>query len=172
MIRTVLYPLTSVLGPLFNDWFAKQVRTNAALGLTLASSCNSRRAEVEADLLALRLLWAAGFDVKSAVKGVWGEGGVFDRIERKEREGMEMLQRHEREEEEKGSAGAGLGRIVNADAETSANDGDGDDGVSDSWLSRAGFLKTHPGTNERHRRIVEELRRWSEEAELTRAVTS
>ncbi|KAI5117558.1 hypothetical protein M0805_004471 [Coniferiporia weirii] len=146
LVRAVLYPLTAILGPTFNDWFGKQVRTNSALGLGVTSSCESRKAEVEADLVGLRILLGAGIDPRVA-RDVWGPDGLFARAERREEE------EREREEKERetgaqhgGSAGAGVG-------------GDASEG-DESWLDRNGFTRSHPVNEVRHRRIAEELERW------------
>lgn len=84
VIRTVLYPFTAVLGPAFNDWFGEKIRINSALGLRITSSCASRSAEIEADLLGLRILVGAGIDPRIALED-WADGGVFDRAEQRER---------------------------------------------------------------------------------------
>lgn len=153
--RTILYPLTAVFGPVFNDWFGRQVKVNAALGLTLASSCESRKAEIEADLLALRILQAAGFDPRAAID-VWGPDGLFQRVENRENEAREKEKAEREAAEMSRSAGSvsGFGRVGSQDSpEEDVDDGNG-------WLARGGFLKTHPATEERHLRIVEELARW------------
>ncbi len=130
VIRMFLYPLTSFLGPLFNDWFGEQIRVNSAFGLSLKASCESRKAETEADLLGLRILVGAGFDPRAALK-VWGEDGAFRRAERKE--AQQSAQQAE-------MAGGDVG--------------------GEGWFDRQGFTRTHPLTDARCLRIKEELEIW------------
>ena len=68
--------------------------------------------------------------------------------EREEREGSKGS--------EKGSSfgSGGFGRAGDQQQEAE-EEGDGN-----GWLARGGFLKTHPATEERYRRIVEELKSW------------
>ncbi|EJD01669.1 uncharacterized protein FOMMEDRAFT_158821 [Fomitiporia mediterranea MF3/22] len=80
LIRTAVYPLTAIFGPAFNDWFGELIRVNSALGLRVTSSCASRAAEFEADLVGLRILLGAGIDPRIALSK-WGVDGLFDRIE-------------------------------------------------------------------------------------------
>jgi len=130
LIRMFLYPLTSFLGPLFNDWFGEQIRVNSAFGLSLKASCESRKAETEADLLGLRILVGAGFDPRAALK-VWGEDGAFRRAERKE------------------------AQQIAQQAEMAGGDVSGE-----GWFERQGFTRTHPLTDARCLRIKEELELW------------
>lgn len=133
VIRAALYPLTAILGPAFNDWFGEQVRANSALGLKIKSSCTSRKAEFEADLLGLRILLGANIDPSIALD-VWGPQGLFANVE------ASQTETENRSEEDQY--------------------GGGDPFSAESWLDRNGFMLTHPPNDARYQRIKEELESW------------
>lgn len=58
VLRTLLYPLTAILGPFINDAVGRSLSEGAKGGFGLlgsaANSCESRKLESEADLVALR----------------------------------------------------------------------------------------------------------------------
>lgn len=58
VLRTLLYPVTAILGPFFNDALGKTFNEGAQAGFGFwahaANSCESRKLESEADLVALR----------------------------------------------------------------------------------------------------------------------
>ncbi|BGP48638.1 hypothetical protein JCM10450v2_004514 [Rhodotorula kratochvilovae] len=66
VLRTVLYPVTALLGPFINDALGRSLTEGAsggwgALGRAV-DSCESRKLESEADVVALRLLASSGID--------------------------------------------------------------------------------------------------------------
>lgn len=142
VIRTILYPLTAFMGPLFNDWFGEQVRVNSALGLSLKSNCESRKAETEADLLGLRILVGAGINPHAACD-LWSSNGVFYRWSLREAE-----------------------RLAADTVAASADDGD------ESWLAKNGFLSTHPMDDTRFHRIAMELQHWETLTDTSRAANA
>lgn len=56
--RTLLYPITAILGPFFNDAIGRSMTAGAMGGLgtlgELCNSCESRKLEEEADVVGLR----------------------------------------------------------------------------------------------------------------------
>jgi hypothetical protein len=58
VLRTLLYPVTAILGPFINDAVGRSLSEGAKGGFGLfgnaANSCESRKLESEADLVALR----------------------------------------------------------------------------------------------------------------------
>lgn len=58
VVRTLLYPVTMILGPFINDALGKSFNEGAKAGFGFfghaANSCESRKLESEADLVALR----------------------------------------------------------------------------------------------------------------------
>jgi Zn-dependent protease with chaperone function len=75
---------------------------------------------------------------------------MFHRVERREIEERErvMKEKEEQRKKDEESSGGIFGEQQEGQDE------------EDSWLARGGFLKTHPPSEERYRRIVEELRQW------------
>ncbi|GAA6017494.1 hypothetical protein JCM8202_005706 [Rhodotorula sphaerocarpa] len=71
VIRTVLYPVTAIFGPFLNDALGGVLNESARGGLGVigqaVNSCESRKLESEADVVALRLLSAAGIDPRVAL---------------------------------------------------------------------------------------------------------
>lgn len=71
VLRTLLYPVTAILGPFFNDALGKTFNEGAQAGFGFwahaANSCESRKLESEADLVALRLLAGSGIDPRHAL---------------------------------------------------------------------------------------------------------
>ncbi|GAA5925671.1 uncharacterized protein JCM15063_005086 [Sporobolomyces koalae] len=71
VLRTLLYPVTAILGPFINDAVGKSLSEGAKAGFGLfgnaANSCESRKLESEADLVALRLLAGSGIDPRFAL---------------------------------------------------------------------------------------------------------
>ncbi|GAA5863230.1 hypothetical protein JCM3774_000822 [Rhodotorula dairenensis] len=76
VVRTVLYPITAIFGPFLNDALGGLLNESARGGLGVVgqavNSCESRKLESEADLVALRLLAAAGIDPHFALS-FWEE---------------------------------------------------------------------------------------------------
>ncbi|GAA6060989.1 hypothetical protein JCM10212_000675 [Sporobolomyces blumeae] len=72
VVRTLLYPITAILGPFINDAVGRTLSEGAKGGFGIfgnaANSCESRKLESEADLVALRLLAGSGIDPRYALK--------------------------------------------------------------------------------------------------------
>ncbi|KAG8964268.1 hypothetical protein FRC03_002035 [Tulasnella sp. 419] len=66
-IRTVLYPLTFMVGPFVGDALDKTLRVSFEDVTRAGESCTSRKLEIEADIVSTRLLAIAGFDPRDAV---------------------------------------------------------------------------------------------------------
>ncbi|KAK4047154.1 hypothetical protein OIV83_005606 [Microbotryomycetes sp. JL201] len=66
LIRTFTFPFTAILGPFFNDAIGRTINEGASTSFGFfgraAHACESRKLEVEADLVALRILSNAGID--------------------------------------------------------------------------------------------------------------
>ncbi|BGP16664.1 hypothetical protein JCM10213_000420 [Rhodosporidiobolus nylandii] len=66
VLRTMLYPLTALLGPFLNDALGRSLNEAALDGFGVlgqaVNSCSSRKLEGEADRVALRLLASSGID--------------------------------------------------------------------------------------------------------------
>ncbi|KAM0791585.1 hypothetical protein ACM66B_006029 [Microbotryomycetes sp. NB124-2] len=71
MIRTFTFPFTAILGPFFNDAIGKTINEGTSSGFGFfgraAHACESRKLEVEADLVALRILSHAGIDPRASL---------------------------------------------------------------------------------------------------------
>ena len=129
--------MTAFLGPEFNDWFGSLIRVNSKLGLHITNNCNKRQSEREADLLALRILANAGIDPR-VMRDLFSEGGLYDRIEKRERQdNCEVVQTEDAPNDA-------------ASWERSA------------WLAKNGYFDTHPSNEERRKIIEDELERWME----------
>ncbi|GAA5857879.1 hypothetical protein JCM1840_000949 [Sporobolomyces johnsonii] len=72
VLRTLLYPLTALLGPFINDALGRSLNEGAQGGFGCighaVNSCESRRLESEADVVALRLLAGSGIDPRFALE--------------------------------------------------------------------------------------------------------
>ncbi|KAK4048246.1 hypothetical protein OIO90_005865 [Microbotryomycetes sp. JL221] len=66
LVRTFTFPFTALLGPFFNDALGKTINEGTQSGLGFfsqaAHACESRKLELEADVVALRILSHAGID--------------------------------------------------------------------------------------------------------------
>ena len=129
--------MTAFLGPAFNDWFGSQISANSRLGLRVTNSCNLRRTELEADLLALRILAGADIDPR-VLSDILSKGGLFDRIDLKEQKELERLKLEESKDERS------------------------DISEGELWLWKNGFMDTHPVNKERWKTVMDELERWIE----------
>lgn len=60
VLRTLVYPITALLGPFVNDALGRSMNEGASAGFGVVgqvfNSCSSRTLEIEADLVALRLV--------------------------------------------------------------------------------------------------------------------
>ncbi|GAA5969907.1 hypothetical protein JCM21900_004189 [Sporobolomyces salmonicolor] len=72
VLRTLLYPVTALLGPFINDALGRSLNEGAQGGFgcvgNAVNSCESRRLESEADVVALRLLAGSGIDPRFALE--------------------------------------------------------------------------------------------------------
>ncbi|BGP25053.1 metalloendopeptidase [Rhodotorula toruloides] len=71
VLRTILYPVTAILGPFINDALGGALNEGARGGLGVlgqaVNSCESRKLESEADVIALRMLATSGIDPHCAL---------------------------------------------------------------------------------------------------------
>lgn len=67
IVRTVLFPITALLGPIVNDAIGALSRTGLPELSQLGSNCSNQRLEIEADLVGLR--WVASFGDLPATLG-------------------------------------------------------------------------------------------------------
>ncbi|GAA5833223.1 hypothetical protein JCM9279_001461 [Rhodotorula babjevae] len=71
VLRTFLYPVTALLGPFINDALGRSLSEGAQGGFGVlaeaVNSCESRKLESEADVVALRLLATSGIDPHCAL---------------------------------------------------------------------------------------------------------
>ncbi|KAJ8294321.1 hypothetical protein OF846_002858 [Rhodotorula toruloides] len=71
VLRTILYPVTAILGPFINDALGGALNEGARGGLGVlgqaVNSCESRKLESEADVVALRMLATSGIDPHCAL---------------------------------------------------------------------------------------------------------
>lgn len=69
---------------------------------------------------------------------VWAEGGLFDRIERREQKELKELR--------------------------NSGSGSSDGGIweSEMWLAKNGFMDSHPVNEKRRKDVAEELENWAE----------
>ncbi|GAA5897964.1 hypothetical protein JCM8208_003204 [Rhodotorula glutinis] len=71
VLRTFLYPVTALLGPFINDALGRSLSEGAQGGFGVlaeaVNSCESRKLESEADVVALRLLASSGIDPHCAL---------------------------------------------------------------------------------------------------------
>lgn len=131
--QMALYPITRIFGPVLSDWLCKQISAKSESWLSLEADWESRIAETEADLLDMRILVAARFDPRVSLR-VWGDEGVFHRIERKQAAGTKRPPEDE---------------VLEV-------------GDEKSWLDRNVLVRNHPLSDRRYLRIKEELNRWQE----------
>ncbi|KAH0833342.1 hypothetical protein J3R83DRAFT_12411 [Lanmaoa asiatica] len=68
MARTLLFPVTMLFGPFFNDGIAQLGKVGSGHLAELGEYCTSVKQEIEADIVSARLLAHAGFDVRRAVE--------------------------------------------------------------------------------------------------------
>ncbi|KAG8873406.1 putative cell survival pathways protein [Tulasnella sp. 331] len=71
-VRSILFPLTWVLGPFASDALDRTLRLGVDDFTKAGESCSSRKMEIEADVVSTRLLALAGFDPRKAVS-FWEE---------------------------------------------------------------------------------------------------
>ncbi|KAJ9121461.1 hypothetical protein QFC22_002077 [Naganishia vaughanmartiniae] len=68
LIRTIIFPVTMILGPFVNDFISDVSKMGMDQSKVLSDVCFSRHQEREADLVGLRLLAYAGYDPEVAIK--------------------------------------------------------------------------------------------------------
>ncbi|GHJ87963.1 hypothetical protein NliqN6_4365 [Naganishia liquefaciens] len=68
LIRTLIFPVTMILGPFVNDFISDVSRRGMDQTKVLSDICFSRHQEREADLVSLRLLAYSGFSPEEALK--------------------------------------------------------------------------------------------------------
>ena len=66
--RTLLFPVTMLFGPFFNDAIAQMGKVGSGHLTELGEYCTSVKQEIEADVVSARLLAHAGFDARKAVE--------------------------------------------------------------------------------------------------------
>lgn len=141
VIRSLLYPITAILGPFFNDALGKTFSEGAKAGFgfwaNAANSCESRRLEEEADLIGLRLLAGSGIDPRVALE-YWE-----DRIATA---GSPVSP----------SASLGFPGAMGTVHHHSKSTSEGSTGLLN------GYMRTHPVDRERLEKIRAELKRWEE----------
>jgi len=138
VVRTLLFPLTAILGPFVNDAVGRSLGAGAlgswgAFGEAV-NSCESRKLETEADLVALRLLANSGIDPRIALE-FWGR-----------RVGAQEAGHAEAE------AGAGHGHSHARLRPHSAGKGE---------ANASALTRTHPVNEERVTAIRRELVEWA-----------
>lgn len=67
MARTLVFPVTMLFGPFFNDAIAQLGKVGSGHLTELGEYCTSMKQEIEADVVSARLLAHAGFDARKAV---------------------------------------------------------------------------------------------------------
>ena len=67
MVRTLMFPVTMLFGPFFNDAIAQMGKVGSGHLTELGEYCTSVKQEIEADVVSARLLAHAGFDARKAV---------------------------------------------------------------------------------------------------------
>ncbi|GAA6020870.1 hypothetical protein JCM11491_000013 [Sporobolomyces phaffii] len=145
VLRTLLYPVTAILGPFINDAVGRSLSEGAKGGFGIfgnaANSCESRKLESEADLVALRLLAGSGIDPRYALD-FWEN----------------RLSSHQAESPPTSPSTALPFSQVNAVHHHSKN------GTSPGEASPTGlldgYMRTHPVDEERLARIRQELKDW------------
>lgn len=68
MARTLVFPVTMLFGPFFNDGIAQLGKVGSGHLTELGEYCTSVKQEIEADIVSARLLAHAGFDARKAVE--------------------------------------------------------------------------------------------------------
>ena len=66
--RTLVFPVTMLFGPFFNDAIAQMGKVGSGHLTELGEYCTSVKQEIEADVVSARLLAHAGFDARRAVE--------------------------------------------------------------------------------------------------------
>ncbi|GAA5947959.1 hypothetical protein JCM3765_007046 [Sporobolomyces pararoseus] len=139
VLRTLLYPVTAILGPFFNDALGKTFNEGAQAGFGFwahaANSCESRKLESEADLVALRLLAGSGIDPRHAL-AFWE-----DRLSTPNSSPSTTLP---------------FANNSNTVHHHSKNASEGSVGLLD------GYMRTHPVDQERLEKIRAELKSWED----------
>lgn len=68
MARTLMFPVTMLFGPFFNDGIAQLGKVGSGHLTELGEYCTSMKQEIEADVVSARLLAHAGFDARKAIE--------------------------------------------------------------------------------------------------------
>ncbi|GAA5893800.1 uncharacterized protein JCM6883_003640 [Sporobolomyces salmoneus] len=141
VVRTLLYPVTMILGPFINDALGKSFNEGAQAGFGFwghaANSCESRKLESEADLVALRLLAGSGIDPRFALD-FWENRLAAPSTS---------------------ASSTNLAFSPNPSVHhhsKNSNDGSSPVGMLD------GYMRTHPVDRERLEKIRDELKSWEE----------
>lgn len=143
VFRTLIFPFTALLGPFFNDGIGKSLNeldtgSQGYLG-RVCNSCESRKLELEADVVGLRLLAYAGIDPRHAL--------LFWENRLKAQPSGDQISN-------------------NLSDSTPSNHLRLHSSVGPQTASQAevacGFLRSHPVNEERVKKIRDELERWSE----------
>jgi len=156
-LRTLLYPLTAILGPFINDAVGQSLSEGAKGGFGLlgsaANSCESQKLESEADLVALRyvlFLVMTGSKETYALSmcSLLAGSGIDPRFALSFWE--DRLSTSPLSED---SPATSLPRSVRQHSKPSS---DSPTGMLD------GYMRTHPVDRERLDKIREELKSWEE----------
>lgn len=67
-LRTAVYPFTALLGPFANEYVSDLLQQRFVEPYRIASACESRVLEHEADAVSLRILANAGYDPRCAIR--------------------------------------------------------------------------------------------------------
>lgn len=130
-----------MLGPFLNDAIARSMTEGAKGGFgfvgAACNSCESRKLEIEADVVALRLLAHAGIDPRFALTFWEGRLG---------------------KEDEDGQGQAGLGMVEPPHSKHLHLHSEAKKGGEGGCASQ--FLRTHPVDGERVERIRDEIGKW------------
>lgn len=143
VFRTLVFPFTALLGPFFNDGIGKSMNelntsSQGYLG-RVCNSCESRKLELEADVVGLRLLAYAGIDPRHALL-FWE-----NRLQAKSSD----RQISNKLEDTTPSNHLRLHSSVESQTASQAE-------------VACGFLRSHPVNEERVKKIREELEMWLE----------
>ncbi|KAK4701346.1 hypothetical protein P7C70_g4889, partial [Phenoliferia sp. Uapishka_3] len=150
VLRTLIYPVTALLGPFLNDSIGASLNVGAARGFgalgQAVNSCSSRQLEGEADVVALRLLSHSGIDPRYALN-FWED----------------RLSAPPPSTSDPPPPSSHLLRLHSASLPNPSmpgNDRHGPDGA-------CGFLATHPVNSERVAVLRAELQKWVQYASTT-----
>ena len=134
MLRVFIYPITALLGPFVQDAVSATVKAgyeeSSGLLPSLTSSCESRKMETEADIVALRLLANAGIDPRRAI-GFWEA----------------RMATHSHGDAPEHAHGSEKLHDTHAHSSTSN-------------ATESSFMRTHPADMDRIQAIRAELKRW------------